>query len=152
MYGISVSEVPITGLVWRLSMRWQAAVNRVVTPLGITAAQYAVLVPLRNLEQAGRRPNQRELAAHTGLESLYVSKLARGLEGAGLVSRATDPADSRSVRLALTDEGRAVVATAVERVVALQEELLAPLGGLEGRAAGDLRAALVTLLGTDQRE
>src|SRR4051794_26510061 len=101
MYGFlmsdSLSGVPLTGLVWRLSMRWQAAVNRAVPPLGITHAQYALLVPLRNLERAGRRPSQRELADHTGLEALYVSKLARGLEAAGFVARAANPADSRSV-------------------------------------------------------
>lgn len=130
-------------------MRWQAAINRAVTPLGITHAQYSLLVPLRNLERAGRRPSQRELADHTGLESLYVSKLARGLEGAGFVRRAANPADSRSVQLTLTDEGRAVVEAAVERVVALQEELVAPLGGPGSPAARDLAAALTTLLGTE---
>ena len=47
---------PVTGLVWRLSMRWRAAIDRAITPLGLTNAQYSVLAPLLGLERpAGGR-------------------------------------------------------------------------------------------------
>ena len=145
------SGPPLTGLVWRLSMRWQAAINRAVGPCGITHAQYSVLVPLRNLQAQGHAPSQRELADDTGLEPLYISKLVRGLEAAGLVTRTPNPFDSRSVQLALTAEGRAVTAAAVDRVVALQPALTAPLGGPGSRAIADLTAALHTLLDASRR-
>ncbi|CAM5437568.1 hypothetical protein SALBM311S_04164 [Streptomyces alboniger] len=61
------------------------------------------------MARSGRQPSQRELADHTGLEALYVSKLARSLEAAGLVGRARDTEDTRVVRLTLTAEGRAAV-------------------------------------------
>src|SRR5579862_7413364 len=87
-------------LVWRLSMKWRVAVDRALAPLGLTHAQYVVLASVSGLERAGRQPSQRELADHTGLEALYVSKLARALDADGLIQRTRDPADTRTVRLA----------------------------------------------------
>jgi DNA-binding MarR family transcriptional regulator len=140
-------RIPVTGLVWRLSTRWRAAIDRAIAPLGITHAQYAVVAPLLSMERAGRQPSQRQLADATGLEPLYVSKLARALERAGLIRRAGDPDDSRAVRLSLTDHGRDITTQAMTRVVALQDELLAPLGGADSEQTGDLVASLRILLG-----
>ncbi|OEJ27881.1 MarR family transcriptional regulator [Streptomyces agglomeratus] len=129
----AASEGPTPGfLVWRLSMKWRVAVDRALAPLGLTHAQYSLLASLLGLERAGQRPSQRQLADHTGLEALYVSKLARALETAGLVERTRDAADTRAVRLALTDRGREAAGRAVTVVQQLVDRLLAPLGGLEG--------------------
>src|SRR4051812_1029219 len=127
-------EPPITGLVWLLSMRWRAAIDRAITPLGLTNAQYSVLAPLLSMDRVGRLPSQRELADFTGLEPLYVSKLARALEQAGLLERTGHPTDTRAVQLTLTDRGRDVAGQAVEQVLALQNELTAPLGGVDSPA------------------
>src|SRR5215510_10066551 len=108
-------------LVWRLSMKWRVLVDRALAPLGLTHAQYSLLA---NLYGSPERPSQRGLADRTGLEALYVSKLARALEAAGLIDREPDPADTRAVRLALTERGRAVTAEAVGIVRGLQERLL----------------------------
>ena len=50
-----------------------------VAPLGLTHAQYAMVASLYGMHRTGERPSQRRLADHTGLEALYVSKLARSL-------------------------------------------------------------------------
>jgi MarR family transcriptional regulator, organic hydroperoxide resistance regulator len=149
MYGICMSHVPISGLVWRLSMRWRSAIDRAVAPLGLTHAQYSILAPLLGLDRAGEQPSQRALADATGLEALYVSKLARGLEEAGFLERRRDPADSRALRLVLTPAGRDVADRAVERVQALQAELTAPLSPAQNRA---LRSALTRLLNPSEGE
>lgn len=133
-------------LVWRLSMKWRVAIDRALAPLGLTHAQYSLLGSLLGMQRAGLRPSQRALADHTGLEALYVSKLARGLETAGLVERAPDPADTRAVRLSLTEEGLDVTGRAVEVVRRLVDGLLAPLGGLEGPGAEAFTQALTALL------
>nr|WSW65162.1 MarR family transcriptional regulator [Streptomyces sp. NBC_00995] len=133
-------------LVWRLSMKWRVAIDRGLAPLGLTHAQYSLLGSLMGMQQAGLRPSQRALADHTGLEALYVSKLARGLEAAGFVERAADPADTRAVRLSLTTEGLAVAARAVEVVRRLVEGLLAPLGGLDGPETEAFTRTLTALL------
>jgi DNA-binding MarR family transcriptional regulator len=142
-----MSEGPTPGfLVWRLSMKWRAAVDRAVAPLGLTHAQYSLLASLFGMQQAGLRPSQRELADHTGLEPLYVSKLARTLEAAGLITRAGHPADTRAVQLSLTADGRAVTRRAITVVQQLLDRLLAPLGGPDSRRAEAFTRALVTLL------
>ncbi|MDP5316316.1 MarR family winged helix-turn-helix transcriptional regulator [Streptomyces poriferorum] len=133
-------------LVWRLSMKWRVAIDRGLAPLGLTHAQYSLLASLSGMQHAGLRPSQRALADHTGLEALYVSKLARGLEAAGLVERAADPSDTRAVRLSLTGEGLAVTGRAVEVVQRLVDGLLAPLGGLDGPDTEAFTRTLTALL------
>ncbi|QFR01808.1 MarR family transcriptional regulator [Streptomyces phaeolivaceus] len=133
-------------LVWLLSMKWRVAVDRAVAPLGLTHAQYSLVASLYGMHRAGRRPSQRQLADHTGLEALYVSKLARALETSGLLERTRDPRDPRAVRLALTEEGREVARRAIEVVQGLMDQLLEPLGGLDGTRTEELARDLTTLL------
>lgn len=133
-------------LVWRLSTKWRVAVDRALAPLGLTHAQYSLLASLLGMQRSGQQPSQRQLAEHTGLEALYVSKLARALEEAGLVDRAKDPADSRAVRLSLTDQGLATTRRAVDVVQRLLGQLLAPLGGLDSPRTEALVAELTALL------
>jgi DNA-binding MarR family transcriptional regulator len=143
----STSEGATPGfLVWRLSMKWRVAVDRAVAPLGLTHAQYSLVASLYGMHHSGLRPSQRQLADHTGLEALYVSKLARALETAGLVERARDPRDPRAVQLALTEEGRAVARRAIEVVRGLLQQLLEPLGGLDSTRTREFTRELTTLL------
>jgi DNA-binding MarR family transcriptional regulator len=133
-------------LVWRLSTRWRVAVDRALAPLGLTHAQYSVLASLLELRSRGLRPSQRMLAEHTGLEPLYVSKLARALAAAGLIERTGDPADSRAVQLSLTAAGADVTDRAVLIVRRLVDQLLAPLGGLDGPRTAAFVRELTLLL------
>ncbi|GAB3809274.1 MarR family transcriptional regulator [Micromonospora zhanjiangensis] len=137
-------------------MKWRVAVDRAVAPLGLTHAQYSLLASLSGMGRTGLRPSQRQLADHTGLEPLYVSKLARALESAGLVTRAEDPTDTRAVRLALTDRGTDVTRRAVTIVHQLADRLLSPLGGLDGRRTAaftdELRALLDVPLDNPTKE
>jgi DNA-binding MarR family transcriptional regulator len=133
-------------LVWRLSMKWRAAVDRAVAPVGLTHAQYSLLASLRGLGVAGRTPSQRELADYTGLDAIYVSKLARALEASGLVARAAHPTDTRAVQLTLTDKGIEVVDRAVVIVRDLLEQLTAPLGGTASVRTRSLMLDLEALL------
>lgn len=139
--------VPSTGyLIWHLSMKWRASLDRALAPLGLTAAQYSALASLHGLSAGGTRPSQRELADFAGLEPMYISKLVRVLEQNGLVKRTLNPADSRAVQLSLTESGLAAVAKGRAEVVRLEEERLAPLGGRSSRQVADLQEILITLL------
>ncbi|GAA0655238.1 hypothetical protein GCM10010193_01930 [Kitasatospora atroaurantiaca] len=152
MYSICMKLDPTPGyLVWRLSMKWRAAVDRAVGPLGLTHAQYSLLASLHGMARAGQRPSQRELADHTGLEPIFVSKLVRALEGSGLLLREPHPDDSRAVRLSLTEHGSDVAVRAIAVVQELHQELTAPLGGPTSARTGALVDALHALLGTDDR-
>ncbi len=133
-------------LLWRVSMKWRAAVDRAVGPLGLTHAQYSLLASLYGLTRTGARPSQRELADFSGLEPIYVSKLARTLEQAGLLARNENPADSRAVQLVLTEHGSDIAVRAIAVVRALQAELTAPIGGPGSSRDRELRHILQTLL------
>lgn len=127
-------------------MKWRVAVDRELADLGITHAQYALLGSLMGLRRQGLSPHQRELADHTGLEPLYVSKLARALEAAGWVERVRDQRDSRAMRLALTAAGGQVTEQAVGRVARLHERLLEPLGGPSSALALEFSRTVQALL------
>jgi DNA-binding MarR family transcriptional regulator len=148
MYGIFMrpNEPTLGYLLWRVTTKWRAAVDRAVAPLGLTHAQYSLLASLFAHSRDGARPSQRELADFTGLEPIYVSKLARALEQRGLLVRAEHPTDSRAVQLALTARGSEVVVQAVAVVRELHERLTEPIGGPNGRRGRELAAILQSLL------
>lgn len=127
-------------------MKWRVAVDRAVAPLGLTHAQYAVMASLYGMSRSGLRPSQRRLADHTGLEPLYVSKLARALETAGLVDRTRDPGDPRAMQLSLTEQGRDVTRRAIGVVQGLLDQLLEPLGGQDSPRTRQFTRELATLI------
>jgi DNA-binding MarR family transcriptional regulator len=133
-------------LIWRLSMRWRAAMDRELVPFGLTQAQYSVLAPLYGMSRAGLRPSQRELADLTGLDAVYISKLVRALEREGFVTRSTKAADPRAVEVSLTEHGAAILPEAVKVVTDLRQRLTAPLGGNDGARTGELAEMLRQLL------
>jgi DNA-binding MarR family transcriptional regulator len=155
MYAIAMSrptEHPTTGyLLWRLTTKLRAGVDRILDPLGLTHAQYTLLASLYGFSRTGAQPSQRELADWTGLEPMFVSKLARALEEAGLIERTKHPADPRAVQLRLTDAGADVAQRAIAIVHAFQEEFTAPIGGTQSQRTRDLVRILQTLLGTQNR-
>ncbi|MFA1548276.1 MarR family winged helix-turn-helix transcriptional regulator [Actinomadura chokoriensis] len=137
---------PMGYLLWHVSLRWRVAMDRILAPLGLTHAQYAVVASLHAMTAGGLRPSQRQLAEYSGLEPMYISRLVRVLERAGLVERADNPDDPRAVQLALTPRGSDVVAKAVPEVRKLEERYLVPLGGRDSVRNVELRRALQTLL------
>ena len=151
MYGIHVPRPPqpstVGSLVWRLSMKWRATVDRAVAPLGLTHAQYVLLASLYGLTRNGPAPSQRELADFASLEPIYVSKLARALEQQGLIVRTINPADPRAVQLALTPKGEETVEPAIGIVADLLAELTAPIGGLRSAETRHFTHTLQLLLG-----
>jgi len=148
--GVDSTETEVRGnpgfLIWRLSMRWRAAMDRTLAPLGLTQAQYAVLAPLYGMSRGGARPSQRELADLTGLDPVYVSKLVRALERDGFVTRSVKAADPRAVELALTERGAAAVEEGVKAVYELRDRLTRPLGGNDGTRTAQLAEMLRALL------
>ena len=139
-------------LVWRLAMKWQAAVDRAVAPLDLTHAQYSLLASLRGMVRTGTRPSQRELADHTGLDPIFVSKLIRTLEQKRLVARSQHPADTRAVQLTLTEAGIHHADRAIKVVRTLLEELTSPLGGLDAKNTKQFATTLQRLLAVPSPE
>ena len=133
-------------LVWRVSMRWRAAMDRALAPLGLTHAQYSVLAPLYGMSAGGARPSQRELADFTGLDPVYISKLVRALEREGFLTRSVKASDPRAVELALTTQGTDAVREGITLVTALRDRLTRPLGGNAGPGTAELARLLLELV------
>ena len=137
-------------LLWHLSIKWRVAVDRALNRFGLTHAHYLLLASLDEFSRSGAKPSQRELADFAGLEVMYVSKLARALEHAGLLRRADHPDDPRAFQLELTARGADLVAHAAAVMRELYDQLLRPIGGHTGRRHAALMQTLETLL--DQAE
>lgn len=73
----------------------------------------------------------REIAATLGLDEGLLSRILRGFEARGWLSRQVDPRDTRRRRLALTEAGLAVLGPLEARSRADLERRLAALGGSE---------------------
>ena len=143
----ALRRVPTAGyLVWHLSLKWRVAVDRALSPLGLTHTHYSLLASLYALSRYEARPSQRELADFSGLEPMYVSKLVRTLQRDGLVRRTDHPDDPRAFQLAPTAQGAELAVAAAGIVRQLYDRLLLPTGGWSGRGTRTLMRTLDALL------
>ena len=110
----------------------------------VTPAHSALL---RNVGDDGSRPS--DLAAHAGVTRQAITKLVDELERLDLVRRDPDPDDGRGVIVRYTDRGRAGVAIARKRMLALERAYAAQVGA--DRWA-EVRSTLETLFGDDSHE
>ena len=133
-------------LIWNLSTKWRVAVDRALNRFDLTHADYLVLGSLSEFARGGAKPSQRELADFAGLEVVYVSKLVRPLEQAGLLRRADHPDDPRAFQLELTGRGAELVAQAAAVMRQLFDQLLRPIGGRSGKRHLVLMRTLDALL------
>jgi DNA-binding MarR family transcriptional regulator len=129
-------------LLWRLALAWRAHAGTALRPLGLTHTEYVLLALLFWHSRDGNRPSQRELADLGGLDQMLVSKTVRALAAAGLVVAVPDPADRRSARMALTDDGRVTFRRAALAVGEAHQQFLAPLGDRAGAFIRDLQQLL----------
>lgn len=97
-----------------------AVLSRVAAEHDLSLTQLRVLGILRD-----REPTIAELAMYLGLERSTVSGLIDRAVQRGLVRKATDDADGRSVRVSLTTDARRIE----KRVIGQIGELMVPLTG-----------------------
>src|SRR4051795_5199883 len=124
--------------------------NRTVTQrIGVLQDEYLArgrpLGASRVLWEVGEAPvDVRVLRARLDLDSGYLSRLLRALEGEGLVVVERGAADGRVRTVRLTDAGRAERAVLDRESDALADSLLAPLGAAQ-------RERLVAAVATGER-
>lgn len=107
----------------------------------VTPSQSALL---RNLGEDGARPS--DLAANAGVTRQAITKLVDELERLDLVRRDPDPDDGRGVIVKYTDRGRAGLAVARKRMLALERAYAGQVGA--DRWA-EVRSTLETLFGDE---
>jgi DNA-binding MarR family transcriptional regulator len=97
---------------------------RALAPLDVSPAQFSVLVMIG----ANRGLSQTELASTLGIERARLVRLLHRLQARGLIERRQSAADSRRHALALTPQGRALVARAKAHAARHQRRLIDRLG------------------------
>jgi DNA-binding MarR family transcriptional regulator len=84
-----------------------------LAPLDLTHVQFVLLACAWWLGRAGEVPNQVQVAAQAGADVKMASDVLGRLEAKGLVTRATDPADSRAKNVLVTPQGARLAARAI---------------------------------------
>ncbi len=123
--------------VQRAARRLARHFDEALRPVGLTNGQFSLLMALNRPEPPVMAP----VAALLAMDRTTLTANLKPLERRGLVETRVDAADRRGRRLALTAEGRALLAAAVPLWDAAhaQAERLLP-GGDADRLRADLRA------------
>jgi DNA-binding MarR family transcriptional regulator len=112
--------------------------DEALKPAGLTNGQFSLLMSLNRPEP----PTMGEVAAVLDLDPTTLTANLKPLQRRGLLDVMADEKDRRSRRIALTDEGRAVLAAALPLWRAAQAENEARVAG---SAPDDLRQVLRAL-------
>lgn len=89
----------------------------------VTRQQIALLIALSQRPGA----SQNELVGLTGFDKSTLKEMLGRMTAKGWVKRDRDPEDGRAWTMHVTTEGQAILAERIERVRAVQHEILAPL-------------------------
>jgi DNA-binding MarR family transcriptional regulator len=127
-------------LVWALK-HIEERLENALEPLGLSLAKFGALA---NLVDAGEALPLRTLADRCACVRSNMTQLVDRLEAEKLVVRADDPHDRRSVRAALTSEGRARHAEGLKAIRAVEREMFAKLSA---KRAEELMESLRVLAG-----
>jgi DNA-binding MarR family transcriptional regulator len=122
-------------LLWRTTLRWQRLMTATLKPLGLTHVQFVVLATVwwlgkhdtNDAHSPHGGPSQRQVADHAATDIMMTSQVLRTLEQRGLITRHLDPGDSRVRRLAITQEGTALVTKAIYLVEAADSDFFVPV-------------------------
>lgn len=106
------ADMPVTMLVNELSRLFHNEMRLESSAIGMKNGYRHLLFHLAREENL----SQLELTGRTHLKAPTVSVTLAKMEAEGLVTRATDPNDARTMRISLTEAGRALDRTLQERI------------------------------------
>ncbi|MEU1308900.1 MarR family transcriptional regulator [Streptomyces cinnamoneus] len=127
---LDVSPMQVIGRLSRLYQLFSSEMKRTFAAHGLDSASFDVLATLRRSEPP-HRLTPAELMRSSMVTSGAITQRLDRLEERGLVTRTRSASDGRSVVVSLTDEGRALVDTALPDHLATEERLLSALSGEE---------------------
>jgi DNA-binding MarR family transcriptional regulator len=117
------------------ALTWRAELDARLRPLGLTPTQFMVLGSAGWLERNSVPPTQQEVAEHAGADRMMTSKIVRGLDERGLLTRQPDDNDARVLRVRLTPAGRELTRQAIDAATELDAQFF-------GKDPEKLRATL----------
>ncbi len=139
---LDVSAMAVIGRLKRVSKIVEARLLRTFAEHGLDGASFDVLATLRRSEPP-QRLTPAQLVGAAMVTSGAMSQRLDRLEARGLITRTPSPSDGRSVQVALTDRGRALIDQALPDHLATLNRLL---GSLDADQRDELADALSELL------
>ncbi|MGV8854952.1 MAG: MarR family winged helix-turn-helix transcriptional regulator [Devosia sp.] len=103
---------------------WRKVARRVAAAHGVSEAASA---PLIWIDYLGDNVRQNAIAEAVGIEGASLVRLLDVLQEAGMVTRTVDPGDRRANMLSLTEQGRQTVASILDSLAELRDEVFADL-------------------------
>jgi MarR family transcriptional regulator, organic hydroperoxide resistance regulator len=97
---------------------WRTSLGHRLGPLGLTPAQFFVLMAVHRRTRTGQPAlSQRQIAQKTGMDVNVVSQVIRALERRGILERGPHPSDSRALTVTLSPSGSklAIASSAIAR-------------------------------------
>ncbi|SLN35096.1 MarR family winged helix-turn-helix transcriptional regulator [Oceanibacterium hippocampi] len=140
---LDVAPMALIGRIRRLSAHLGREMADTQAKFGLTPASFDVLATLRR-SGPPYSLSPGELLATMMITSGTMTHRIDQLAKAGLVARAVNPDDRRSVRITLTEQGFATIEAAVTEHVATQARLTAALGADEAAALNALLSRYLT--------
>jgi DNA-binding MarR family transcriptional regulator len=99
-------------LIWKTSNEWEKYINSLLSPFGLIQSEICHLISIIQLVQTQKHVTQIELSRSIGTTPMSTSKILRGLEKKGLISRIPGK-DPRSKTIQITKQGMQIlIATA----------------------------------------
>jgi len=142
--GLDVAPLEVLSRVSRLSRHLDLARREAFAASGLESWAFGVLAALRRAGPPYRLP-PRELLRQTLVSSGTMTNRVDRLVSRTLVQRVSSAQDGRAVPVQLTDRGRELVDTAMERLLEQERVLLAGVTDQEQHDLADtLRALLLT--------
>jgi len=142
---LDVTAMGVIGRVGRLYLAYLKPMEQTFARYGLNAAKFDVLATLRRAG-APYRLSAGALMKATMVASGTMTNRIDRLEADGLVSRTTNPEDSRSFLIALTFEGLTLIDEVVEAHVATQSGLIEGLSPEEVDQLAELLSKALTAL------
>ena len=110
-----------------VSARLQAIREEFGRTAGLTGPQYSLIVAISHLAESGGGTTVSQLANHLHVSGTYVTAEANKLESAGLLRRAPNPDDRRSVLLQLTKSGLELLEQMIPVISRINDEIFRDL-------------------------
>lgn len=140
---IDTAPMGIVGRLSRLTRILERELQAVFSEFDLQRGEFDLLATLRRTDVEGTGLTAGELADSTMVTSGAITNRLDRLVAKNLVTRETDPNSRRTIRVALTPEGRRVIDKTLVQHVANEERLLA---GLDPRERAQLEGLLRALL------
>ncbi|HEX3409173.1 MAG TPA: MarR family transcriptional regulator [Candidatus Binataceae bacterium] len=118
-------------LLWQTAHGWMRRLNSELLEMGLTHLQMIALGSTAWLTRISGPPSQARLAKFCAMDPMLISKVVRTLEKKRAIVRTSDPRDTRSKLLSVTDEGNRIILQCIPVIERAYEKFFAAVGESE---------------------